>query len=380
MVINLIAVLAVLQGSTVQEKSWTAYKQRSDSVRVADRAAIDDELKRSGKTAWTPAPTDQGFFLHDSMTVAWFATPRAAQLGDYIVSYQAPNGGWSKRMAFAHLRSPGEAYTSEDNATWLSTLDNGATHEQLEFLGRLIKAQDMPQYRASFIRGVEYLLIAQQPNGCWPQIFPLAGSYHDAITFNDDASVNALGLLGEVADGEHSFVPESVRNRSTEAWRNGLECILKTQVTVNGVKTVWGQQHDPITLQPGTARAYEHPSLSGRESAAILDFLMRIEKPSFEVVNAVHAGVAWFRKNAIEGFDYHFKGDLTPKAGAGPIWARFYELGTNRPIFSDRDGVVKYNLGEIGPERRYNYGWYTDEPVRTLKRYERWIKKYGREK
>jgi len=38
-------------------------------------------------------------------------------------------------------------------------------------------------------------------------------------------------------------------------------------------------------------------------------------------------------------------------------WARFYEIGTNRPIFSGRDGVIRYNLDEIEQERRDGYAW-----------------------
>src|SRR5687767_7717768 len=37
--------------------------------------------------------------------------------------------------------------------------------------------------------------------------------------------------------------------------------------------------------------------------------------------------------------------------------ARFYELRTNRPIFSGRDGVIRYNLDEIEQERRDGYAW-----------------------
>ena len=37
------------------------------------------------------------------------------------------------------------------------------------------------------------------------------------------------------------------------------------------------------------------------------------------------------------------------------MWARFYEIGTNRPIFSDRDGFAKHDLSEIGYERRNGY-------------------------
>ena len=53
-------------------------------------------------------------------------------------------------------------------------------------------ATDDARYSAAFLRGLNYLLDAQYPNGCYPQVYPLQGGYHDAATFNDDATVNVL--------------------------------------------------------------------------------------------------------------------------------------------------------------------------------------------
>ena len=50
------------------------------------------------------------------------------------------------------------------------------------------------------------------------------------------------------------------------------------------------------------------------------------------------------------------------------MWARFYEIGTNRPIFSDRDGIPKRELSEIGYERRNGYAWLGYWPQRLLER------------
>jgi PelA/Pel-15E family pectate lyase len=60
-----------------------------------------------------------------------------------------------------------------------------------------------------------------------------------------------------------------------------------------------------------------------------------------QVVAAIDAAAAWFREAAIMGYHYVPRGDIAPREGAGPLWARFYEIGTNRPIFSDRDGQVR---------------------------------------
>ena len=362
-------------GVTQQEQEeWERYLARSRATARDDRAAIDAELKALNRDTMARAPAGQGFFVTREMTPPWFASAEAKRIGDILLTYQTPSGGWSKRISFTRPRARGESYASENGWGWTPTLDNGATTEQIEFLGRLNKAQRSATHEASIERGIRYLLAAQMPNGCWPQVYPLTGSYHDAITYNDDATINAARIYENTRRGDYDFLPKSVQDSANVGYEKVVHCILRTQYSVNGFKTVWGAQHDPITWQPIKARAYEHASLSGRESAAILDFLMRIPTPSDSVQTAVHAAAAWFQANAIRGYSYTFRGGLTPDPNGGPLWARFNELGTNRPIFSDRDGIVRYNLNEIGEERRRGYGWYTDEPVSTLRRYERWAR------
>ena len=65
-------------------------------------------------------------------------------------------------------------------------------------------------------------------------------------------------------------------------------------------------------------------------------------------------------------------------ASAPPLWARFYDIDTNQPIFCDRDGVAKRQLGEIGHERRNGYGWYGPWPAALLEKdYPAWKQKWG---
>jgi PelA/Pel-15E family pectate lyase len=358
-----------------ERAAWRAYITTSQANRKRDLDSINAELRAAGKTGWTAAPVGSGFTMSDAMMGDWFKTAEATTLADAIVSYQTPTGGWSKRVDFKRTRARGESFASEDGWDWIGTLDNGATTEQLHFLAGVVRAQGQPRHRAALERGLEYLLLSQYPTGCWPQVYPLAGGYHDAATFNDDATVHALQVLRSVARGEYSAAAE-LRQRAAAAVERAVNCIIMTQVEIAGRKTVWGAQHDPITFQPVKARTYEHASLSGRESAAILDFLMQVESPAPAVVHAVHAGTAWFRASAIRGYSYAPRGVLAQKSDGGPLWARFYELGTNKPIFSDRDGVIKYSLSEIGEERRRGYLWYTDEPAATLRRYDAWARRH----
>ncbi|MET0396418.1 MAG: pectate lyase [Longimicrobiaceae bacterium] len=358
-----------------ERQAWERYMAVSRQLAQADRDALAAELRAAGLEKATPAPHADGFGIEPRMTPEWFRGDEARRVADAIISFQTPAGGWSKRMEFTRPRRPGESWASEGNWSWVGTFDNGATVSQLRFLAGVMNAGGDERHRESFRRGLEYVFRAQFPTGCWPQVYPLVGSYHDAATFNDDAAVNVLRLLQDVAAGKVAGVGEAQRGRAAASLRRGVECVLASQVTVDGRRTAWGQQHDPLTLEPVGARAYEHRSLAGRESAAVVDLLMRLEPGDARVAAAVRAAVQWFRDTAVYGYEYAARGGLAPRPGAGPIWARFYEIGTNRPMFSNRDGVVRYAFAELEEERRTGYAWYTDEPATTLRRYEAWARR-----
>lgn len=286
----------------------------------------------------------------------------SAQTADDDLRTQLPSGAWAKTA------EPGRP-----------TIDNGATYTQLERLAKAHLATGDARYAASFRRGFEYLLKAQYANGGWPQFFPLRGGYHDRITYNDDATVGVLNLFRSIVDRkpEYAFLTEDDRTRAQRAIDKGIDVILKTQIVQDGKLTVWCAQHDERTLAPAKARSYELPSLSGEESVGIVRFLMGIKRPSPEVVRAVKGAVAWFESVKILGLRVEQKnGDRVAVAdpSAPPVWARFYELGTNRPFFCGRDGVVKYKLSEIEQERRAGYAWYGDWPRKLLRDYPQWLK------
>ena len=176
------------------------------------------------------------------------------------------------------------------------------------------------------------------------------------------------------------------RRKAERAVEQGIECILKCQVKISGKLTAWCAQHDEVTFAPAPARTYEKISLSGSESVGIVRFLMEIETPSPAIATSIEAAVAWFAQVKITGIKVVEQRDASlqnghdrivmPDANAAPLWARFYELGTNRPIFCGRDGVVKYSLAEIEYERRNGYRWYVNSPTELLSRdYPAWQKR-----
>jgi len=152
--------------------------------------------------------------------------------------------------------------------------------------------------------------------------------------------------------------------------------MVKTQVIVNGMPTIWGQQHDPLTYAPVSARSYEMVSLASRESAAVMSFLMSLPSPDARAIAAVHHAADWFRAHEIFGYSYvpYARRD---SAGAGPLWARMSEIGTNRPIFSNREGIRLYDYEQL-TDRKQGYAWYSSEPEAALKMYDDWAVKHPR--
>jgi PelA/Pel-15E family pectate lyase len=330
---------------------------------------------------------------------SWYASDEARHIADVIVSFQTPAGGWGKNIEMSkQLRRPGEAFTSnnlsqfiapgdfdnprEPDWNYVGTIDNDATTSQMRFLARTISAlgtRNAAAYRAAFLRGMNYLFEAQFPNGGWPQVWPLEGGYHDAITFNDNAMIEVMELMRRAADGaaEYSFVPDQVRKRAAASFALGIQCVLATQIKANGRRTVWPQQDDALTLQPVSARNYEPPAQCASESTAIVLMLMNdLPHPRAEQQEAIRAAAAWFRKTAIYGQSWGRTPEgrrLVPTPGVGPIWARFYQVGTDRPVFGDRDKSIHDNVNEISEERRNGYRWYSADPQSALDRYETWI-------
>ena len=388
-----------------ERAAWMAYLERSQKQMQADRAALAAE--RTSDAPEPPMPKE-GFSVRTmplNRDATWYGTDEARHVADVIVSFQTPAGGWSKNLDMSGaVRARGQSYTpnnlsrypspddfdtpKDPHWNYVGTLDNDATNTELHFLSLVSGATPGPAgeiYRVSFLRGIHYLLAAQFPNGGWPQVWPLEGGYHDAITFNDNAVTESAETLTAVAGGagDYAFVPANLRKQARAAADHALQCILTLQVLVKGSRTVWAQQHDALTLAPVSGRNYEPAALSSGESADVLLYLMKLPKPSPAVVASIDAGIAWLKSAAIYGHEFT-GGRGTPggrhleaKAGAGPIWARYYSITTGLPIFGDRDKTIHDDVSELSLERRNGYAWYSAGPQQALDAYSTWSKSHS---
>lgn len=316
-------------------------------------------------------------------------------IADNILLYQKTNGGWPKNYDMQAILTAGQADSLRKAADVLNTtFDNRTTYTQIAYLAQVYAQVKKEAYKDAAIRGLRYIVAAQYANGGWPQYYPLEDNYSRYITFNDDAFAGIMELLKDITDGKaaYAFIDAALKQQFQDAYARGLDCILKTQINDTGKPTAWCQQYNEQSLEPAWARKFEPPSICNGESVKVVLLLMSIKHPSEKIIDAVQNAVAWFRESAIHGIRVEtFKApDLqtayrlsqTDKrvitdSAAPPIWTRYYELKTHRPLFCNRDSKPVYSLAEVERERRDGYAWYTYEPQKVLNRYPEWQRKWA---
>lgn len=357
-----------------------------------------------GKDGWNPKKIDEKWLETTTpdwklvswnevlkQKLLWYQTDEAARIADQVVLYQKDNGGWEKNLDIALMltQKEREELIKRKSDSSETTIDNGSTYTQIAYLAKTNTASlakttpptNFPKHKEAFFKGLDYLLASQYENGGFPQFFPLQNNYSRHITFNDNAMIGVLKLLRDIAERKENylFVDEQRRLKAEKAVEKAIPLILKLQVEISGKKTVWAAQYDEKTLKPANARKFEPASLTAGESVGIVRFLMLDSTPDKAKIDAIESAISWYRANKIEGFRWERKNGentLVIDKNAPPIWARFYEIETMKPIFIGRDAVIHYDVMEIETERRNGYAWYVSEPNELLEKdYPKWLEK-----
>jgi len=317
------------------------------------------------------------------------------KIADNMILFQLANGGWPKNYDMkAILTSEQIEKVASTKAILHTTFDNETTYTHIYYLAQVYTATKIEKYKEACLKGIQFVMDAQYANGGWPQYFPLEKNYSRHITFNDGAYMGIINLLDKIVNNNpnFSFVDEGTKAKVTLAYNKGIDCILNMQINDNGRLTAWCQQHDEETLLPAWARKFEPPSICNAESVGVVLFLMKIKNPNDRIIQAIQSAVKWFADSRIyntrtesfeiQGFESKYKTvkrdvRVVTDPTAPPIWTRYYELGSHKPLFSDRNSELLYSLAEVSVERRSGYSWYTYEPQKALDKYADWQKKYA---
>lgn len=327
--------------------------------------------------------------------------------------YQNTDGGWGKTNTDYDLLN--DTFTRLCNKAY-STIDNGSTHGQIKFLGRVIRLSkenpalfasyenELKDIESGFWKGVKYFMDAQTDLGGWPQYYPYSIGYFKNITYNDNAMPNVMALVYALTNDsalidntmceDLAWAREELKNNAASpaaagvttqklqtAWDKALDFTLDAQVEIDGTLTGWAQQYEPdaATPTPAGGRAYELPSVSSGESLSVVNVLTNIKNPSAEVRKAVESYVSWINSVGFTGYEMKNVSDRTRELGKDRIlvytgsnnklFGRFYGLDTTGEyygldltgkftsskfyeIFSGRDGVAKLTMNSAGMSER----------------------------
>lgn len=353
-----------------------------------------------------------------------YAPTQIREIAANVLLFQRDCGGWPKNYDMAAILNDAEraAVAAVKSRVNDVTFDNETCHSQVAYLAEAALAVERTgapadltlakAWRDAARRGIDFMLSAQYSSGGFPQRWPNPKGYSAYITYNDGVMIGILTVLRDIAAAApaYAWLDDAARERCRAAVGRGVECIVATQYRASpaaartdlatgepvaspfaGKLTGWGQQHNHLTFAPALARKYELPGLSADDTTAIVRFLMGVKNPPPAVVAAINAAVAWLDDVAIPGirietvaadpaeYQYHNTSSdrrISYDKAAPPIWARLYELDTDRPIFSGRDGVKRYAFAEIDRDRRTGYSWYGYWPAALVgTEYPAWLAK-----
>jgi PelA/Pel-15E family pectate lyase len=357
---------------------------------AADRDAqgsIDTSGFQSGAHHWRRIRDDSRVIqaLPDQPS---FAPTQVDEIVANILLFQRDNGGWPKDYDMLAVLTDEQKDAVRATASRTDTsFDNDNVHSQVDYLARAAHRRDLTvrrdAWRDACVQGLDYMLSTQLECGGFPQRVPNSGGYAAHITFNDGVTIGILNVLKDAAGGvpHWSWLDSERRDRAASAVERGIECILNCQIRAGDRLTGWCQQHDPQALVATSARTFELASICPQETTEIARFLMRVERPDARTRTAIESAAAWLQSARLSGirvekvtapaveFERHranFDVLVLEDTTAPPIWARHYEIGTDRPIFAGRDAVKRYSLAEIERERRTGTPWYGVWPRKLL--------------
>ena len=285
----------------------------------------------------------------------------------HILANQAATGSWPKNIDTTKLQTG----KKDEHGTF----DNGATVGEIRFLVRAYRVTAKPEYRDAVIKAVDHILVRSIRPAAGRSSFRRVSSispHHVQRRCNERQPVLELAARG-VNLGSSLRVLRIAARRPP---RRSMPELLAS----SNLRSSWTAKRRSGVRSMTRSRSslVREPSSRSRCDArrrGDSTLLMSLDHPSPPVITAVEAGARWFEEVKLQGIRQVVEnGDkrIVADPNAPPLWVRFSEIGTNRPLFCGRDSVVKYDLAAIEPERRNGYAWYGTWGDALAKRYARW--------
>jgi len=350
---------------TVAMKKAAAFMTEKVALQGGYVWLVSEDLKRRWgeiparpSQIWLQGGTERvGQVLLDAYEVTQddYYLTAARKAADALVFGQHPLGGWHYFIDFDPAGVPAWYETQASRYRYgyeeyrhfygNATFDDRVTSDAALFLLRFYRVTHEAAYREPVLKALDFVLLAQYPNGAWPQRFPLRYEFaHDGLpdytsfyTLNDGATQGIIELLLDAYEtlGDARYF---------ESARRGVDVLIAMQGPDD--QAAWAEQHGP-DMRPIAARTHEPAGYVVRESRMAIAMLeqlyLRTGDPRY--LAPVPRCIAWFERINREA------------AAAKYPTPRYFEPGTNKPLY-----VVRTH--ELNSEGYGKYIWTTD-PAKT---------------
>jgi hypothetical protein len=241
----------------------------------------------------------------------------ARRAGDLLIAVQLGSGGWFSEVAVHEGRMP-RWYVALARRT---SIDDDVTPGAVRLLLALFEATGEAGYREAAERGIACLLGAQLPSGAWPLVLrpgwerAILDSFEDQPSLNDGATTAAIDTLLVAAR-------TLGRDDLLAAARRGGDWLLQARGAPP--QAGWAAQYNGRG-EPAPARYFEPAAFASWETRYALDTLIGLAAATGDrrYCAPVADAVAWLERSALQP----------------GCWARFYEPGTNAPLYLAADGI-----------------------------------------
>ncbi|MBD3182283.1 hypothetical protein GF312_08325 [Candidatus Poribacteria bacterium] len=282
----------------------------------------------------------------------------AKAAADALVWGQLESGGWDYKIDFDpkgskrwyYRRNKDKEKTKKQRN--YSVFDDNNTQSAMRFLMAVHKVTGNEKYKSAIDYGLKLMLKSQFDKGAWPQVYPLPSKgYSRWYTFNDNAMNDCINVMLDAYKmyGNQEYI---------ESVKRGGDFIIKSQLPVP--QAGWAQQYN-YDMKPVPARWFEPAAVNGSVTPRNIKTLIKLylETGEDKYIRPIPAAIDWLERSKLED----------------KKWARFYELGTNKPIYVNMDREVVYEFINIRP----GYSWMGNYASSAISLYQK-VKSMGREK